>query len=105
MTIRLAIEHLLAHLPTRSLAALAFLGLIAFATWAMSDYGYARASTVKELRVGSLEERLFTNRVLQCGAAGPLRQAYAEKVQRMLREYRELTGGNFQLPSCAELGL
>jgi hypothetical protein len=105
MPLRKLLTSVIDHLPTRSLAIITLLSVVAFVTWANSDDGYARAGTVKELRVGSLEERLFTNRVLQCGAIGPLRQAYAEKLQAMLREYRDLTGTTFPLPTCAELGL
>jgi hypothetical protein len=65
--------------------------------------GFAYAADVKSIKVELLEQRIFDARLRQCSATSQeSRQFYAEKVQELLRKFRE-TEGQYRLPSCEEV--
>lgn len=66
--------------------------------------GFAYASTVKEIKVELLEQRIFDTRVAQCSATTPEgKQFYGKKVRELLRKYEETAGSRYFLPTCEEI--
>lgn len=66
---------------------------------------FATNNDVKAISIKLTESTLFDLRTKQCEA---LRReqpgvAYAAKIREVMREYRELTGGDYSLPDCREL--
>lgn len=91
-------------------------GILAFCAWAAGGFsafgldGFARAEDVqslrqevRETRLTALESQLFELRLKQCQAEGALRVALSEQLAKLNRDYHELTGTNYQLPSCEDL--
>lgn len=61
---------------------------------------------IKKIEQRLLEKELFENRMNQCRAESDKSKSfYREKIQSLLREYYEMTGQTYSLPSCEELGL
>lgn len=59
---------------------------------------------VSSIKVELLEQRIFDTRVRQCeSASAEPRTFYREKLQELLRKYRDLTAADYRLPSCGEL--
>jgi len=77
--------------------------------------GFAKSVDLAELaqtvetRLNSVESRavageLLESRTAQCSSdSQQVRQFHAERIQRLMREYRELTDGPYRLPDCSEL--
>lgn len=67
--------------------------------------GFAYASDVKEIKITMIEQQIFESRVKQCTAqTAESKQFYAERMQELLRRYKETAGATYpQLPSCAEI--
>lgn len=67
--------------------------------------GFAYASTVKDIKVGLLEQRIFDARVNQCEGKTPeSRRFFRQKLAELMREYQMETETPYPLPSCRELG-
>lgn len=66
---------------------------------------FASNTEVKAIHVSITEGSLFDLRSKQCEAIRRNQSgaAYRAKIQELLREYRELTGGDYSLPDCTEL--
>lgn len=64
------------------------------------------AAEVKQARVEFIEARLFDLRVAQCQAIkrGDNPQAFTIQLQQQWQRFREVTGRDPQIPTCAELG-
>lgn len=58
---------------------------------------------VKEGRIEALEAQLFDAKVQQCAANGELKPLYAERVAKLLSDFRSLTTKAVDLPDCSEL--
>lgn len=78
--------------------------------WAgLPGFAYAADVTsvrndVSSIKVELLESRIFDTRVRQCeSTTAEPRTFYREKLQELLRKYRELTAADYRLPSCGEL--
>lgn len=79
------------------------------AAWGFT--GFASAEEVKQLSetqhrltVEILESRLFETREKQCKAQGEeARRFYGEKMQELVRRYRELTKQDYSMLRCEEL--
>lgn len=67
--------------------------------------GFAYASDVKSITVELYEQRIFDTLVRQCNTVDntQAKRFYAEKIQELLRKYRETTGADFRLPNCLEV--
>lgn len=66
--------------------------------------GFAYATTVTEIKVDLLEQRIFDNRIRQCTAATPEgRQFYGQKVRELMLKYQAATHETYPLPSCDEI--
>lgn len=66
---------------------------------------YASNDEVKAINVKITENSLFDLRSKQCESLRRQQSgaAYRSKIQELLREYRLLTGGEYDLPQCEEL--
>jgi hypothetical protein len=66
---------------------------------------FASNSEVKVLHIRFSEASLFDLRTKQCEAIRRNQSgaAYRQKIQELMREYRDQTGGDYALPPCAEL--
>jgi hypothetical protein len=63
-------------------------------------------NNIKKIEQRLLEKELFENRMNQCKADTERSKSfYREKLQELLREYYDMTGRGYDLPSCEELGL
>jgi hypothetical protein len=73
--------------------------------------GFAYASDVQNvsddvsaIKVELLEQRIFETRLRQCQSeSAEPRTFYREKLQELLRKYRELMAADYALPGCREL--
>lgn len=108
------------------IAAIVFL---VFMLWALGAFlifgfpGFARASDLEEkvetvstqiasvnqeikaLKTDQLEQRIYDTERLRCSATtSESRRFYQGQVNKMMREYFNLTGIALDLPICAELG-
>jgi hypothetical protein len=66
---------------------------------------FARNDEVTQMRIEQLEATAFDTRSKQCIALkqGQSGAAYREKLAELLRKYREIAGGDYNLPTCDEL--
>lgn len=78
--------------------------------WAgMPGFAYASDVTsvrndVSSIKVELLEQRIFDTRLRQCeSTSAEPRTFYREKLQELMRKYRELTAADYRLPGCEEL--
>lgn len=59
---------------------------------------------VSSIKVELIEQKLFDTRVRQCSAQSrEPRIFYSEKLQELMRRYRELTESDYNPPQCTEL--
>lgn len=66
---------------------------------------FARNDEVTQMRIEQIEATAFDTRSKQCIALkqGQSGAAYREKLAELLRKYREITDGDYNLPDCEEL--
>lgn len=75
------------------------------AVYTYSVQTFASNTEVKAIHVSITESSLFDLRTKQCESIRRSQSgaAYRAKIQELLRNYRELTGGDYSLPGCGEL--
>jgi hypothetical protein len=96
---------------------LSLAGLIAWVSWAHSEEGFARKDDlaalqqdvsllkdeVRDGRAESIAGQLFDAKVQQCKSTGEMRKIWAQRVSKLLEQYRKLTSQSYDLPSCEDL--
>lgn len=95
----------------RVLITLIIAGHVAWACgWVPGVSGFAMADEVsdvkedvKTIQIDLVDAQIFEQRLRQCQSTDQARQVHAQRLQRLLRRYQELTGRNYQLPSCSDL--
>lgn len=99
------LEHIRRHRIALSLSVMALSGSMAAAFGLFPGFsGFAYASTVNDIKVELLEQRIFDNRVRQCMAATPEgRQFYGQKGSELLARYQMTAHAPYPLPSCSEI--
>lgn len=103
MSLTALIEWARKSLDPRQLCVLCLLGTIGLYTYTVQTF--ASNDEVKAINVKFTESILFDLRIKQCEALRREQSgaAYRSKIQELLREYRLLTGGEYDIPQCEEL--
>lgn len=66
--------------------------------------GFARAETVSRIEVQLLSQSILETRIRQCNASSAEgRRYFLTLLQEKLKQYHDLTGQDYPLPSCADL--
>lgn len=90
-----------------------FSATIAGPLFAFSQYGFARSADLRSLtlerrrdRSEEIDSALLELRRQHCSADTAIqKQLYWDRIHPLMDRYRELTGQQYPLPACSELGL
>ena len=101
----------MAHNPTRVvLTTTSVLFFWFYAAWSLGltpalGAGFASSEDVKGIKIHLLDESIIHARIQYCTAprGTPMKQYFLTQVNEKIREYREVTGVNYNLPACEEL--
>lgn len=64
--------------------------------------GFARADTVMEIQVSSLEAQILDTRKSQCSSQGQANLLYTAAIQKLLIKYTDVTSRSYPLPPCED---
>lgn len=88
----------------RTLVSLVLMAVLSYGAWA--HFNYARAQTVEQVAAQQIEGELWAAQKERCltEKGTRLREILADRVNKLLARYTEVTGKAYQLPSCSEFG-
>jgi hypothetical protein len=78
-------------------------GYFAATNFVQADELQSVRQEIRDLAIGSLEEKIIDTRIRECQAQNGQRVFYRQRLTELLRRYQDRTSQAFPLPQCGEL--